>query len=142
MRKENRFKFAAQQLEQEKKRLLEQAEQLLGSYRRGIRSFAYAAAIKKNLALASASSDDIGLSQDELDELELDLIDQAIKEMEFLRLHPDSTRLVVLAKDMRQAGYSPELLGTTEKELKGLDAKARKDETRTENPFPRGAGMK
>ncbi|MBI5654985.1 hypothetical protein HZC53_05045 [Candidatus Uhrbacteria bacterium] len=136
--KEKRFKFAAQQLDQEKKRHLELAKQELSAYRRGIRSFAFAASIKKNLALAGADPETIGITSEELDGLELELIDQAIQEMEYLRLHPDSTRLIILAKDMRQAGYSPELLGTTQIEMRELEERAKRDEAARENPFPRG----
>jgi len=127
-----RFKFAARQLETERQRHLELAKQQLEAHRRGIKSFAFAASIKKNLALANATSDALGISSDELDNLELELIMQAEEEIEHLRRNPDSTRLLILTKDMKSAGYSPELLGTTQKELKELNKQAQQAENSKE----------
>ncbi|MDQ7815186.1 MAG: hypothetical protein RDU25_05280 [Patescibacteria group bacterium] len=130
--KATRFRFAAKQLETERQRHLELAKQQLEAHRRGIRSFAFAASIKKNLAWANATPDSLGISSDELDDLELELIMQAEEEMEHLRRNPDSTRLLVLTTDMKNAGYSPELLGTTQEELKELNRQAQQAENSKE----------
>lgn len=127
-----RFKFAARQLETERQRHLELAKQQLEAHRRGIKSFAFAATIKKNLAWANATPDALGISPEELDDLELELILRAEEEMEHLRRNPDSARLLVLTQDMKNAGYSPELLGTTQEELKKLYKQAQRAENTKE----------
>ncbi len=133
--KEKRFRFAAEQLALERKRHLALAQELLKAHQQGAKSFAFAANIKKHLVLANANPEDIGISDEELDDLELELIAQAEEEMESLRRHPDSARLLILTRDMRQAGYSPALLGTTTDELKELNEKAKKHEASKEtNP--------
>ncbi len=131
---ERRVKFAADQMAYERKMHRDKAEELLRAYRRGHESFAIAALIKKSLTLANASPGDIGISQEELDDLELHLIEDASQKIERLRLDPIPERLAVLRREMKEAGYSPELLGTTREELDGLQAKAQNKEARQEIP--------
>ncbi len=99
---------------------------------RGIRAFSYAGKIRKHLKEAGAQPEDIGLTEEKLDQIEERLKREASEEFERMRetRSVNGSLLIVLRRDMQDGDYSPEDFGTTEEEMERFETMAREQEER------------
>ncbi len=76
--------------------------------------------VRNYLKNGGLNTKDIGTTEDELKALKEKLIKEGTKKMEQVRQNKDASLLAILSVDLKEAGYDPELIGSTAAEMDEL----------------------